>query len=292
MKLEQLIVQHLYGNKSVTLQGIGTIRLNPDIAIPTDADKEISIPENAFTFEYDLKATEDDALINHIVQQTRKIRPLASADLDSYVVLAKQFLNIGKPLVIEGIGTIQKNQEGFYVFTPGHFITPRIDEYPRQLKEKHEDNISFESESRNKGGQRNLLIGVIALIVVLAGLGIYYLFFNQKQPATVTPDIPQTDTVKKDTIVPQKPDTIVQVQPALPVKDSNSFAVVIREYTNSEQAHKAFDKFTGYGHKLEFVTVDSEHFRLVMPFKRPIGDSSKTRDSIRQLFGGNPIITR
>lgn len=97
MKIEQLLVQHFYKTREVTLQGIGTFSLSPDFVMPMENDKDASIPENAISFTYDSRAAEDDALINYIVEQTRKMKPLASADLDSYLVLGKQFLNIGKP---------------------------------------------------------------------------------------------------------------------------------------------------------------------------------------------------
>ena len=73
VKIEQLIVQHLYNSKQVTLQGIGTIHLDPSVSIPQEGDKVATVPENAFSFEYNLKAGEDEALIDFIVQQTRKI---------------------------------------------------------------------------------------------------------------------------------------------------------------------------------------------------------------------------
>jgi len=136
VKIEQLLVQHLYNSKEVTLQGIGTFRLNPQVVIPSIDDKNFVMPENAIHFEYNLRATEDEALIDYIVQHTRKIKPLASSDLDSYVTLAKQFLNIGKPLVIEGIGTVQKNQQGEYEFIPGNLVPAKTEDAPNQFKEK------------------------------------------------------------------------------------------------------------------------------------------------------------
>ena len=116
MKIEQLIVQYLYLNKQVTLQGIGTFRLDPAVVLPAgnEKEKDFIMPENAVQFEYNLKAGEDEGLVKYIVQHTRKILPLASSDMESYAMLAKQFLNIGKPLVIEGVGTVQKNQQGNY----------------------------------------------------------------------------------------------------------------------------------------------------------------------------------
>ncbi|MEO6720275.1 MAG: hypothetical protein ABIN67_07900, partial [Ferruginibacter sp.] len=167
MKIEQLIVQHLYTSKQVTLQGIGTFRLDPSVILPAENEKnkDFRIPDNAFKFEYNLRAEEDESLIKYIVQHTRKILPLASADLDSYVMLAKQFLNIGRPLVIEGVGTIQKSQAGEYQFIPGHFVSPKIDDIPKQPKEKKEEIISFETPQAESHSRRNLAIFVTLLVL-------------------------------------------------------------------------------------------------------------------------------
>ena len=87
------------------------------------------MPPDAFSFDYNLKTGEDEKLVDYIVEHTNKIKPLASSDLESYAILAKQFLNIGKPLVMEGVGSIQKSQQGIYEFFPGQLDTniPRFE---------------------------------------------------------------------------------------------------------------------------------------------------------------------
>jgi hypothetical protein len=50
VKIEQLVVQHLYQNKELTLQGIGTFYLNPAIALPAEGDKDFVMPDDAFQF--------------------------------------------------------------------------------------------------------------------------------------------------------------------------------------------------------------------------------------------------
>ncbi|MBL0146412.1 MAG: hypothetical protein IPP48_12370 [Chitinophagaceae bacterium] len=127
MKIEQLLAQHLYQAKELTLQGVGKFTLTDDFVLPAENDKDFVMPANAISFEYNNKATEDDALIKYIVEHTRKIKPLASADLDSYLTLCKQFLNIGKPFVIEGIGTLEKSQPGEFHFTAGQFVHTKAD---------------------------------------------------------------------------------------------------------------------------------------------------------------------
>ena len=297
MKIEQLIVQHLYTAKNVTLQGIGTIHLNPTVSIPESGDKGAVIPENAFTFDYNLKAGEDVGLIDFIVQQTRKMKPLASSDLESYTMLAKQFLNIGKPLLIEGVGTIQKNQSGLYEFIQGVFVTPKIDDIPKQLKEKTEENISFESESRNTGhSKKYAAIAFIALFAVLTGLGLYYFIFKKKSASTepvaqIQPLL--QDTIKKiDTEKIKVPDTAAAAKPAEPIKtDSFNFKIVIREYKDAATAENKLKTFTDFGYKLILIKVDSAKYQLAMPFTTPLSDTLRTKDSLRKkIFGGNPYV--
>ncbi|UEG48754.1 hypothetical protein LK994_08900 [Ferruginibacter lapsinanis] len=286
MKIEQLLVQHLYNTKEVTLQGIGTFRLNPSVAMPLENDKDFVMPENAISFEYNLKATEDEALIDFITKQTSKIKPLASADLDSFVILAKQFLNIGKPLTIEGVGTVQKSQHGEYEFIPGQFITPKIDDIPRQLREKRDESVSFESESRDDSGKKKLLLAMLILLAVVGGLSLYYFLFY-KNNATAPLSTVDTAVVAPviDTPVIAKPDTTLRAAVTTP-SDSVLFKIVVKEYATKEAAEKALARFSSFGHELVMLAAaDSSSYRLAMPFKNPVQDPLIIKDSLIKIFG-------
>lgn len=308
MKIEQLIVQHLYNNKSVTLQGIGTIHLNPSVALPTGNEKDFVMPENAFSFEYNLKAQEDTALIEYIVQQTRKIRPLATSDMESYSILAKQFLNIGKPLIIPGIGTIHKSQDGNYEFTPGSFVTPRITETAKPLTERiaepimdepvYETDDSIRSTSNKKGVM--FLMGLLALVLI--GGAIYYFGFykssNTDQPEenistsqSESEPVAKTDSSQADSSA-LKTDSIANNAAANPAPSANgsTFKIAIKQYNNEKAVKRAFDKLTEYGHTVSIVKVDSTNYQLVMAFNTPLSDTTRARDSLRQFFGGKPFV--
>jgi hypothetical protein len=298
VKVEQLIVQHLYNNKHVTLQGIGTIHLDPAVSIPQDGDKTTTVPENAFSFEYNLKAAEDEALIDFIVQQTRKIKPLASSDLESFSILAKQFLNIGKPLTIEGIGTILKNQAGIYEFTPGQFASPKLEEAPKQLKEKTDESISFENEAPKKSNSRGfLLFTFFVLIACLTAMGLYYFIFKNKAAKTDTVVTQPVTPATTDTIPPvadsttNLPDSLATQTVAVATpKDSFNFKIVLKDYPDEAAVNKAFQKLTSYGHKLMVIKADSAKYQLAMPFTAPLSDTVKMRDSLKIFFGGRPYI--
>jgi hypothetical protein len=295
VKIEQLVVQHLYKSKEVTLQGIGTFSLRPDVKLPAENDKEFVMPVDAIQFVYDPRSTEDDALINYIVQHTRKMKPLATSDLESYLTLSKQFLNIGKPLTIEGIGTIQKNQQGEYEFRPGVFVTPKIEDIPRQLKEKADEEISFESKSKRGNGQRNLMIALIILIVLILGGVLDYFIMKKKNEAAAQ----QSETIQPVPLPPVKLDTLKKepvdtvhkiVTPATPpIIDSINFKIIIKKYADSEAINNAYKRLTSYGHKVVIYKTDST-YKLGMPFKTPLSDTAIARDSIKILFGGKPTI--
>jgi len=302
LKIEQLFVQYLYNHKQVSLQGIGIFKLKPDVILPVEGDKDFSIPSDAFSFEYNLKATEDEGLVNYIVQQTRKIKPLASSDLDSYAILTKQFLNIGKPFIIEGVGTIQKNQQGKYDFIPGQFISPRMDDTPAPLRERKDEIVSFESENTNEKSGNILKIVLVAGLILLTGLVLYYFLVVNKpiasqqveQTATTADTIINIGTtISPDTIVKNASDSLntaaTPVEPAIKT-DNSSFKVVLKDYKSQNAVQVAYERLKSYGHKLEIIKVDSVNYKLAMPFTRPLSDTLRVKDSLKVFFGGKPYI--
>jgi hypothetical protein len=299
VKIETLIVQHLYQNRQVTLQGIGIITLSPSVTLPTPQEKEFQFPENAFQFVFDRKAGEDEGLIDFIVTHTRKIKPLASADLDSFLTLSKQFLNIGKPLVIEGVGTIQKDQAGNFVFMQGIYIAPRLEDVTQpELKEKREESVSFDTP-RKKDSSRIYLIGIALLVLatLLTLSVVYMLKDNKPEQAEVPVDEPVLDTHLVDTTQRVVGDSAMAVKDSigqaasLALTDTIGFAIVVKSFKTEAMAAKSLEKLKSYGHQLvELRKLDSANWVITMPFQRPKRDSILVRDSLRRFFGGNPLI--
>ena len=120
MKLALLLAQYLYSHKKLDLPGIGTFHLDPSVIIDPEADKN-SKPEpiEGIRFEYNNTIKENTALTEYIAAKSGKMKALAAADLDSHLWLGQQFLNIGKPFVLDGIGQLTKTQSGGLDFTAG-----------------------------------------------------------------------------------------------------------------------------------------------------------------------------
>ena len=311
MKIEQLFVQHLYQQKQTALEGIGFFKLNADAKFPNETDKENSIAADAFSFVYNLKTPEDDTLVNYIVQQTGKIKPLAKSDLESYSMLSKQFLNLGKPLIIEGVGTLQINQKGEYEFTGGNFINPKIDDIFQQVKERKEDDVSFERENTNGKKRNNLMAGSIIGVIVLIGLVLFYFLIiknnspeNKVTEIAVVNDtsikaIKPADTlianISKDTLEKLKVDTAKVIAPEaaqsqLVISSEGKFNIVLKDYNTQPKVQKAYNRLREWGHKVNIITIDSANFKLALSFSRPLTDTNKVKDSIRRFFGGKPYV--
>jgi hypothetical protein len=246
------------------------------------------MPENAISFEYNTKATEDESLIEFIVQQTRKIRPLATSDLESYTILGREYLNIGKPFHIEGLGTLQKTQNGSYEFIQGNSVNPKLQAAPALLKEKDDEEIIFTSAGKKTENNRGMKI-VLALVFLVAFAALLIYILNRKR------DSPQLTEAVMDTTAAMDTTPLVSA-PVLPADtlpratDSSTFKVIIKEYPTQAEAEKALAKFTGYGHALQIMRLDSNVFRLAMPIYKPLTDSSLVRDSLSRLFGTKTYI--
>ncbi len=298
MKLEQLIVQYLYQNKSVSLQEIGNFHIAPEVIIPLDSDKDFQLPADAITYEYNLKALADEGLVDFIVQKTRKIRPLAASDLESYTSLNKQFLNIGKPLIIDGLGTLQKNQIGKYEFSQSSLFNTKTEAQPAEIKEKANEEISFSTPKKTASGNnknKSWLVIFILLFFILGAVAlIYYWNMPKKETADETEKVENvTPTVPlKDSLLPPADSTLNVIAPAAAPKvaDGYSFKVVIKTYTDLAKAQASYNRLKSYGHMVMLTTKDSVNYQVKIPFTNPLADTSRIRDSLNKFYAAKTFI--
>jgi hypothetical protein len=297
MKIEQLIVQYLYNNRTVTLQDIGTFNVSEDITIPTDIEKDTVLPENAIQFHYNPKAPVDEGLIDYVIENTRKIRPLATSDLESFVMLNKQFLNIGKPLIMEGVGVLQKVNDGSYSFTQSNTSHVIVKEAPKLVTEKLKEKITFTTPEKEikTGKGKWILLSLVGFLLVGTGIAAFYFINKNKsedstnlvsEPVKIeTKDTTNTSAGKIDTGVIKTTTTTV-----INTKDSNSFYIVIKEYQDVALAKKRLDKLVSYGNNLVLTTKDSITYKMRMPFRLPIIDTLKVKDSLNKFFQANTYV--
>jgi len=290
VKIEQVLVHYLLKNKKLTLQGIGTFDLNASLPDSADPDKPIILPENSVTFHYDPKVTEDEGLVDFIVEHTNKIKPLAASDLDSFLSLGRQFLNIGKPLTLPNIGTLEKLNSGILAFKPGVLVAQKIE--PNKVKNEEGEGTEqeeslfndYQKDRRSKNGAKAVFVLLILVVLGFIGWAVWHYGFNQKnEPETITttePVVPLKDSSYKADSASIANAAIDSSKNA----DSVSFILVISRYKSLPAAEWKVKTLKKLHPDVNIYTTDSVVYKVAEPFKRPLADTTKILDSLKSLF--------
>lgn len=288
-KFDTLISNYLYNNKNVDLEGLGTFSLDEHFVLPPDAEKNAFYPLEGISFKHNTKVETTPALLEYIVQQTGKIRSLVSADFASYLAEIRQFVNIGKPWAIEGIGTLQKTKDGRYELIPGEAMSERIS---MQYDNDSEDNSEPVKRNRWIVG----LLFTVAVVAVVAGLGfgVYVLFIKSQDNATeqTASNVTLPDTTG---IAPISADTISRKPDSLNITTGNDSGYNYKAYFMTtkwkERLQKRTDQLTGFGIKTYYdssIIRDTLRYRMFV-YQRIIPPDSirlvKVRDSLSAYFG-------
>ncbi len=294
MKIEHALVLYLLRNKELSLQGIGTFTL--DVAVPeiTDNEKPVVIPPGGVSFHYDPKTGEESRIVDFIVENTKKIRPLASADLDSFLTLGRQFLNIGKPFTIQNLGTLEKLTSGELAFRPGQLILQK-ESVPKDITENDvEENDAddffneYQKQAPREGSKKTIVIIAVLLIVGLGAWAAWSFLFKESNRITTPTDeiVPvqdHTSTVIDSASASATPFDTASVSPN-PVPDSVSFAFIVRETNSNQAAVSRMNTLKKYRRKVVVYTNDSVTYKVAEPFFLPLSDTSRIKDSLQKYY--------
>lgn len=292
VKIAPLLAHYLYTNKRLDLPGIGTFLLDNSISVEPENNKQSkNIELEGVTFESNTSIKEpSEDLIQYISTHSGRIKPLANADLDSYLWLALQFINIGKPYLIEGIGSLTKINSGGFEFVPGHVLTEKL----KDIVAKEAENMASRAADDN---YKNIFYSQkpkanwrkpVAILLVLAGLGLaiwggYTVYkktsdkkdsgktdINTKKENITQPD---TATIQKDSVI-----DIVQKTP----EGKNKF---ILEVSNRIRAIKRYNTLKNYLWDVQIETKDSVFYKVFMVLPVTGADTTRVKDSLSLLNG-------
>lgn len=295
MKIEQLLLHYLLKNKELILQNIGTFRLDATIPDSLDSEKTVVIPENAVSFQYDSKAEEDDNLINYIVEHTNKIKSLAASDLDSFLSLGRQFLNIGKPFTLHNLGTLEKTSSGALVFKAGQLIAEKVE--PQRIKMEEPDGTGEEENlfndyqrapKINKSPKIILSLFVLVIFAAIVWVLWHYVFSKKSDTESITTTeniIPVNDSTSqvKDSTLASRPQTdSASLQKT--VSDTFTFKVVVNHYYTPDAAKARLAKLKSYNRNVIMYTTDSLTYKIAEPFKLPLSDTTRVLDSLKKYY--------
>ena len=293
MKFDSLLAQYLYENKKLQLQGIGTFELDKAVTVNHEHDKETFYPIEGLSFLYNTKDVTNEDLISFLVKKLGKIEPLVRSDLESYLSNIKQFLNIGKPYTIEGVGTLNKNNSGTYEFTPGNFLPVKEELNPK--REKIEPSLKPPSE-RTSGKAFAVFLIVIASIAVLGGIGwgIYTFFLkdNQQIEYTSVDGSEEDSTNSANNNVIDTTTTQATVEPG--PNDTVAYKMIIETTPKALRAVTRKEQLLKYRINAAYDTLGTPQakYRIFIPKRLVAADTLRVRDSIAKFFLKKVVIAR
>jgi len=289
LKLAPLLAQYLYQEKKLNLAGIGTFLLDPSARTNADALHA----SEGISFQYKPTMQNDDDLIAYISTHAKKMKSLASSDLSSYLELARQFLNIGKPFQIEGIGTLVKNKAGELEFTAGHLLVDKLRETGiKELSATSTSDQSFTTyESLKPHVDRtppykaiflSFLVLATTAVIIWAGYRVYKNNSENKEPEVQ--DSTQETTAVTDTtkyVAPARDTATAATQNQ--TANTNSYRFVI-EMTNKQRALRRYSMLRKGGVPVQIATDDSVTYKLFFVLAATPADTARISDSLTTWY--------
>jgi hypothetical protein len=282
LKLAPLLAQYLYQQQTLHLAGIGSFSIG---GAQLNTDSKTS--PDSISFENNSYVKEDESLVSYISSQTGKMKALASSDLNSYLGLAKEFLNIGKPFQIEGIGTLVKKGSRFE-FTPENMLSDKTRE--SGMKELSATSTSDESfttyenlkpHTERDGPYKKIFVGLLVVattaIVVWGGYKLYKATSGHRGSEPVS-QLDQTSPV----ISPPKDTTAHVVNKPQNSADPNSFRFVI-ETAGRQRAFQRYTQLKEFS-KVQISTADSVSYKLFFVLHATPADTARIRDSLHVVY--------
>jgi hypothetical protein len=275
LKISPLLAQFLIKNKQLSLAGLGRFTLNDSGEI---------------NFQHDASVKEDPELVNFIAENTGKMKSLVASDLNSNLELARQFLNIGKPYLFEGIGTLSKNKFGTIEFVQGNYLQEKNKENAGDGRDKTSTTensfTDYEEMFSPRKPKTPATKSIITWLVAIAGLSlavfggyiVYTKTKNKKETVVVKEDI--QPIIPTDTL-PKKADSTTLI--TKPVDTSGMYRFVIEKAARQ----RAFFRYNYLKENLIDVkmdTKDSVLFNLYFLLPSTPADTAKKRDSLQRLY--------
>lgn len=306
MKLAILVPQYFYQHRNLSLPGIGIFSLDDKVVIPDSSDKNARDFGQHIQFKQFNVLKADDALIDFIRTHTGKIKPLAESDLDSYVSDGKLMLNIGKPFHIEGIGTLVKNRNGVYEFTPGEPMMERMEAH-QPLREKKEretatqkksvfDDDYYPHETKGGTGSRKMiiLVGVVLGLAVVIWGG--YSLYNSKVDNTTTAATDTNILAVDSAAIKAQADSLARAKvitdslQALGVAPGN-YKFIFLSTPSKLRALKHYGQVSRDNPRIKLESNgDSTLFNIFMVLPATPADTIRLKDSLNNwYYGSKPV---
>jgi len=287
----------------MSLPGLGIFTLDKSVVLPDGHDRTLLALPNAVQFQNANIAAADKELITFICENTGKIKPLAISDLDSFLNLGMEMLNIGKPFHLEGIGIISKNKSGKFDFTPGEYALVRENSASPDHEKKKTYNREKKQPPSNPTGQNRsglIILAIIAAFVIIGwgGWMMYKKNGGEAEKVSDTNSVVQqqipaaTDSLSHDSTVHDSaklPSTDTTNPPGLNGQPGTYKFIILSTY-NKSHALRRYNQLLGFDLKIHLYEKDSTFFKVYFQFPALAKDTTHIKDSLRREYAHEIVI--
>ncbi|HPH22858.1 MAG TPA: hypothetical protein PLW32_03155, partial [Chitinophagaceae bacterium] len=196
MNFDKYFSSYLYKHQIVAIPTIGEFTLDKAIQANEAKDGEEFFPTEGISFTYNKYATVEPVFVKFIKELLPKPISLIESDIEDYALQITDWLNIGKPYTINGIGTLTKLHDGAIEFSVGKPKIENISDIVASIAQKENTYESLVAKNK-KSVELNLkkllaIFGSLILLAIVVWLGIFLYkkrFVHATKPVVV-------DTVK------------------------------------------------------------------------------------------------
>ncbi|MBC7554048.1 MAG: hypothetical protein H7257_08715 [Taibaiella sp.] len=298
MEIAKYIGQFILKNNFCYIHGLGNLELVKRPAI--NDGKSLQGP----TYEVILTAggSIDDSFANFIATNEQISISKAANGLRDFSMQSRKDMQEGKEVALPGLGKLLEQNGKVKFITDAHFNfspagMPSL-KNSRQVEEQktattHKPTYPAPAKANSVNWSMVIIAGII--VVLLAGGGIGYYFYNKPAETNVAPVPVVVDTVVSapvpviaDTLA--KPtDTVKAAPPAIDTLAVMPYRVVLGRFIAREKAEKRFRQLKVNGNKVDLITQDSLNFILLTTVNARMVDTTHMKDSLRKLFGYNNL---
>lgn len=295
-KFDSLIYDFLIHQKQAALEKIGVFEVTSESLNIAHGNEVTSIPKVNFT--YDRRATTTAELVDFIAEKLSKNRALIASDLESYFEQVRQFINLGKPYIIPGIGAVSLAKSGAYEFSQQNNEMNAAEE--KSARQFYQTDAEQVQESRVKSKNRLAGVAILIVLLLLAGLGwgIYTIFFDKsKQPEVVaTPPADSSGATKPATdSVSRKPaEPVTSQAPVANQGDSMVFKFIFETTNVPDRAYSRTAQLRSFGDPAGYdssVADGQTTYHLYLRKKMTPADTARARDSLQTYFQRKITVT-
>lgn len=282
-RFDNYIKDFLYSNRSISLEGIGAFALATEVEEGSNAGMQTV---NGVSFQQNKRAVTTEAFVPYVAEKEGKNKLLVASDIESFLSQTRQFINIGRPFVIEGVGIVKLGKNWQYEFVENTGNESQEPDSLKRYREKQPNRYTESHVKKSKGNNLNVVVLIITLVIIGGIIASIYYYMKQDSGFSTTSVKDSTNTV--DTSAAATTTAPLNPVSASQNNDSANYRFVFETTANSARAYKRYRQLANLyiGVNMDSTKSDTSTFyKLYVAKKLTPSDTLAFKDSLAVYFG-------